>query len=203
MQPRLAWRCAISKTINMINLIPNTERKQMVRSFYHKLAVLFFIMCSISVFIFFVALLPSYFLSSVKNSAIDSKLDTQSSEPVPLPDQQTLSVIQDLDNKLGIVENSQNDKFIVSEKVINAIIVKKMPNIKITEISYENNPLKAQEGSAMGKKVVIKGVAPSREVLLLFRQALEDGANFKQVDLPVSNFIKGSNIQFHLGLILE
>ena len=74
------------------------------------------------------------------------------------------------------------------------IILKKMSNIKITDISYENDPLK-------GRKVSIEGNAPSREILLLFRRALEDDVLFKQVDLPISNFVKGSDIKFYLNLI--
>ena len=76
----------------------------------------------------------------------------------------------------------------------NEILLKKSPNIKITRISYKDD-LKT------GKKIDIEGLAPNREVLLLFRRALEDSTVFSKVDLPISNFIKGSNIKFHLSLI--
>jgi hypothetical protein len=122
----------------------------------------------------------------------------QKNQPVPAIDQQTLLSIEDLNNKLDIIKNAEENKFVISEKVINAIILKKMPSIKITEISYEDDSLKGQE---VIKKISIRGNAPSREVLLSFRQALEDSVSFKQVDLPISNFIKGSNIQFYLSLI--
>ena len=59
---------------------------------------------------------------------------------------------------------------------------------------YENDATK-------GKKVTVLGIAPSRELLLLFRRALEDDVAFKKVDLPISNFVKGSNIEFSLSLI--
>ena len=58
-----------------------------------------------------------------------------------------------------------------------------MPSIKITEISYQNN-------SQTGEIIKISGKAPSREVLLSFRRALEDDAAFSKVDLPISNFCK-------------
>ena len=179
----------------MINLIPKEEKRKMVTYFYYKLVILFLVMGSFSFFIFFLATLPSYFLSSVKNNIINNKLETQKKEPVPLIDQQTLLVIKDLNNKLDLVENAEKSKFAVSEKVINTIILKKLPNIKINNISYESD-------SSKGKKISIQGIASSREVLLSFRQALEESAAFKQVDLPISNFVKGSNIQFYLSLIL-
>jgi len=49
--------------------------------------------------------------------------------------------------------------------------------------------------------VSIEGIAPSREILLAFRRLLENDPLFKSVDLPISNFIKGSNIRFNLNLI--
>ncbi|TSC77944.1 MAG: hypothetical protein G01um101424_78 [Parcubacteria group bacterium Gr01-1014_24] len=178
----------------MINLIPKEEKKKVIRDSYYKLVILFLVMLSTAILIAFVVILPSYFLSSVKNSIINVKLEMQKSEPMPPPDQQTLIVIKNLNNKLTLIENAENNKFTISRKVINAIVLKKMPDIKITDISYENDPLK-------GKKISIEGNAPSREVLLLFRLALENDNNFKQVDLPISNFVKGSNIQFYLSLI--
>jgi hypothetical protein len=111
-----------------------------------------------------------------------------------LPDQQTLETIKGLNKKLALIENAENIKFDISSKVINPILLTKTPDIKITNISYQNDSLK-------GKKISVEGIAPSREVLLLFRQALEDGMDFKQVDLPISNFVKGSNIKFYLSLI--
>src|ERR1035437_2843799 len=117
----------------MINLIPKEEKKKIVRSFYYKLIVLFLIMGGFSFFIVFVAILPSYFLSCVKVSIANAKLEMQKNEPVPLPQEQTLPVIKDLNNKLNLIEKTESNKFIVSEKVINAIILKKMPAIKITD----------------------------------------------------------------------
>jgi len=140
------------------------------------------------------AVLPSYFLSATKNDLINLKLETQKQEPLPLFDQPTLEVIKDLNNKLSLIENTQNSKIFLLSKVINAIILKKIPSIKITQITYGSDSFK-------GRKISISGTAPSREILLLFRRALEDDAVFKKVDLPISNFVKGSNIQFSLNLI--
>lgn len=178
----------------MINLIPNQEKKVMIRGFYYRLVVLFLVMLSISLLVATCALLPSFFFSDYKNNNADQKLKLQKSKPVPLFDQETSAVIKDLNDKLNLVENAQKNKFSISERVIKAILSKKVPSIKINQIFYEDSPLS-------GQKISIRGTAPSREVLLLFRQALEDDSSFKSVDLPISNFIKGSNIQFYLSLI--
>lgn len=184
----------------MINLIPNQEKKEMRKSFYSKLVILFFCTGSFSFLIVLVAILPSYFLSSAKNNIANLRLEMQKKEPVPVPDQQTLLAIKDLNEKLNLIEKIEPNEFTISKNVINAIFLKKTSNIKITDISYENN---SSQNPLLGKKISLQGNAPSREVLLLFRQALEDGATFKQVDLPISNFVKGSDIQFYLSLIPE
>ncbi len=178
----------------MLNLIPKEEKKKIVRSFYLKIVVLFLVMGSLSVWVVTISILPAYFVSSTKKSIANNKLITQQQEPMPIPQEKTLSVIKETNNKLKLIENAEKNSFLVSQKIIVAILSKKTPDIRITDISYENDLKK-------GRLISIQGIAPSREILLSFRQALEDDKNFKQVDLPVSNFVKGSDIQFYLSLM--
>ncbi|SRR5258708_525616 len=178
----------------MINLIPNEEKKRKARDFYFRLLVVFIFMLATFFFILSISILPSYVLSSVRKNFSNDKLVTQKNEPVPEINQKSLAVIKDLDNKLTIIEKSEKNIYSVTGKIINEVLTKKMSDIKITKISYENDPLN-------GKKINILGAAPSRERLLSFRRALEEDINFKKVDLPISNFVKGSNIQFSLSVI--
>jgi hypothetical protein len=178
----------------MINLIPKEEKKRMTTDFYFRIAVLFLVLFGSCILIASIAILPSYFFSSMKNVLADTKLEIQKREPLPLLGEQSLLIVKDINKKLDLVESSEKNKFLPSQKVINSILLKKRPDIKITQILYENDVAK-------GKKISITGTAPSREVLLLFRKALEDSSNFKSINLPISNFVKGSNIQFYLNLI--
>ena len=161
---------------------------------YYRLAILVFYVLDVCAVVAIISLLPSYFLSVEKVRSADASLAIQSNQPVPFLDTQALSNIKGLNDQLAIVENAEKNKFSVSEKVLNEIIIKKTPDIKITKISYSTD-------STGSKSDSIAGTAPSREVLLSFQQALEADANFKSVDLPISNFVKGSNIQFSLSLI--
>lgn len=177
----------------MINLIPNKEKKVMVKDFYYRLVVVVLLMLSLVVFIASIVLLPSYFASSAKKGISDKILDLELIEEINATGQQTLLDVSALDNKLSLFEKSKKDKFVVSERVINEILLNKISNIKITQISFEDS-------EANGKQISIRGIAPSRERLTLFRRALEDNPLFKKIDLPISNFVKGSNIQFFLSL---
>lgn len=177
----------------MINLIPKEEKKRMTTDFYLRLSVVFMLMLSSSVFIACSAMLPAYFLSLTKDSIANSKLEGQKADPASSSRSQSLSEIKDLNSKLKLVEDAEKNKFQISEKVIQAILLKKSSDIKITQISYEDN-------GTQGKKISLLGVAPSREALLQFQQALEDDPAFNNVDLPISNFVKDSDIQFNLSL---
>ena len=178
----------------MINLIPNEEKKQMSKDFYLRLATIFFTMLGISFLLAAILTLPSYYVSSAEKNLINDKLEAQKNEPGSLSDQNIIGAAKSLKSKLSLIENAQKSKTLFSEKVINEVMLKKMPNIKITEISYQRDP-------DAGEKINVSGTATSREVLLLFRRALEDDVAFSKVDLPISNFVKGSDIEFYLSLI--
>ena len=130
----------------------------------------------------------------MKKNLINEKLVTLKSIPLPAIDKENSLQISNLDNQIALLEKAQNNKYSVSEKIINEIILKKIPDIKINGISYDRNSI-GGEGS-----VNIRGIAKSREKLLLFRKVLEEDPLFKKVDLPISNFVKGSNISFNLTL---
>ncbi|MEX2029208.1 MAG: hypothetical protein WD963_01875 [Candidatus Paceibacterota bacterium] len=178
----------------MINLIPNEEKKTKVKDFYFRLLVVFLFVLGFSMTIACTMILPAYFLSVVKKNVINTRLEIQKNEPVPELDQEILGAVADLEYKLELLEKNQQDKYPVSQSVINKILLKKMTDIKITGIIYDNR-------SPQDAIIHINGIAPSRERLLLFRRAFEDDASFKRVDLPISNFIQGSNIEFSLSLI--
>ena len=178
----------------MINLIPNEEKKKTANDLYFRLITVFFTMLGLFLFVGSVSLLPSYILSSTEKSYIDSKLEIQKNEPPSESDRSMVLVVKDLNSKLNLIEKSQKNEDVFSEKVINGIVLKKLSDIKITEIYYERD-------ISGGEKINVIGKASSREKLLLFRKMFEDDTAFSEVDLPISNFVKGSNIGFNLTLI--
>ncbi len=178
----------------MINLIPNQEKKDKTKDFYYRFFVVFLMAVGFCALIASVSILPAYVFSLINKNLANSKLESQKAEPVPVADQNSLAIVKDLDNKLKLIEDAEKNKYLISQKIINEILLQKMPDIKIHQINFENTV-------SDGKKVNIQGVAPNRERLLLFRLALEDSIAFEKVDLPISNFVKGSDIEFFLSLV--
>ncbi len=177
----------------MINLIPNEEKKKMTKNFYWRFLVVVLFMLGSSVLLATVAILPAYYASSIKQDILDSKLASELSIPPSSTDQETMAEYSDLRAKLSLMEKTKADKFVVSERVVNPLLLKKISGIRINKIFYEEDP-------AGKRKASLNGRAGSRETLLLFKKILEDSGAFQKVDLPVSNFVQGSNIGFYLNL---
>lgn len=178
----------------MINLIPNEEKKKITKDFYLRVITIIFIMLGAVMLIASILLLPAYFIFSANKNSANPESELLIDETSSLPSEDPILIAKDLKNKLSIIENTQKNKFIFSQKIINEIILQKTPGIKITEISYQND-------NKIGRTVSVSGSAKSREILLSFRRALENDPTFSKVDLPISNFVKGSNIKFFLNLI--
>jgi hypothetical protein len=177
----------------MINLIPKNEKRVLLRSFYYRLLVSFFMLLGFSGIIALAAIIPSYYSAVSRERDVNVELQIQQDEPVPAPEQETLLAIKELNKKLSLIGDVTDNKFVITERVIDNIYAQKPIDIKITGISYTYD--------MVSRRIEIKGDAPSRETLLEFRQSLEDGVDFIEVDLPISNFVPGSDIEFSLSLM--
>src|SRR3989344_742565 len=161
LMPR-SWgsRSVISTTTNMINLIPNQEKKKKIKDFYFRLTVITFFLLSFTILVAVVAILPAYFVSVTKKNFTEAKLKEQSSEPMPQVDENTQAALDSLKRELSMIENARAEAYPVSQKIVNEITRNILPGIKITRVIYSKDPNNA-------KKVSVEGVAQSREELLL------------------------------------
>jgi Tfp pilus assembly protein PilN len=178
----------------MINLIPIEERKEVRKDFYYRLLIVFLGMLVFVMIISLLAILPTYFISLENKISMSQRLEKQKNEIMPEIDQKSLVAIKELDTRLALLEKSRKNKYVFSEMVVNELLSDKVAGIKIKSISYEND-------SSVGGRINLTGLSENREQLLLFRRTLENNPSFKDVDLPISNFVKGRDIQFSLSLI--
>ncbi|MFZ1020175.1 MAG: hypothetical protein WAN61_04305, partial [Minisyncoccia bacterium] len=120
----------------MINLIPKEEKKKMTGAFYSRLAALFLLAAGFSMLVAASALLPAYFLSATKVAAAEMRLAMAKGEPMSASGEQSLATVKDLDSKLGLIQNAERNQFLISEKVIDAVLAGKISGIKISQILY-------------------------------------------------------------------
>jgi hypothetical protein len=178
----------------MINLIPKEEKKRMKADFMARVATVSFVLLSSVVLIASAALVPAYLEVSVDHTVARKELDIQKNTPLKAEELEITTQADNLNRKIQQVDSLRQNKFLVTERAINNVVLNKLPDIKITNILYEAK-------TSTEKEIKVTGSAPSREKLLLFKLALENDPAFKKVDLPVSNFVKGSDIKFFVILI--
>lgn len=177
----------------MINLIPSQEKKIISKAFYLRFVVVTFWVFTILMLLSSIILLPSFFYSNLKKGLVLDQIELQKRNPPVELEQGAETLVKDLENKLTLMQKFQNDKFLISDKIINKIQTKQNENIKITEINYVNDKTK-------GKTLELRGVAVTRDDLLFFKNNFDKDPDFKKIELPISNFIKSNNIQFNLIL---
>lgn len=177
----------------MINLLPVEEKKMVLNEYRFRMIIFSLYMVGMCFAVGAIALLPSYFLVSVKESIATKKLAMIESLPVSQPDQETMGAIKDINAKISVINQAEQGQFLVLENAFDQVILQKMPDIKLTAISYDVE----KDGT---KQVSVQGFAQDRERLLLFRQALQNDPLFSAVDLPISNFVKEKDITFSLNL---
>ncbi len=180
----------------MINLLPVEEKKQIAAEYHFRVLILYLVTTGLCFLVASVALLPSFFLSSLKEHLATAKWENLKSLPVPEPDKETIEGIKDVNSKTSLIEDAEKKKFLVLENAFDTVIARKMTDIKLTAIDYEKD-------EAGVKTIGIHGLAPNRERLLLFRQSFEGDPLFSKVDLPISNFVKGTDIDFSLKLTVS
>jgi len=106
-----------------------------------------------------------------------------------------LAVVEDVNKKLGILQEDDDRDILVYREVFTPIIQKR-GNISIDGLTYE----RAKTGVI---SVRVTGVSPNREALLEFIKSLEAERLFVAVDAPVSNFVKVRDIEFSLDIELK
>lgn len=165
----------------------------MAKGFYLKLVAVFFVVLAASIFIGASALLTPYFLSTVNKRIASERLENQKNLPTPALKDETLALVNEIDSQLSLVEGLRFDGLVISEDIFDRIIEHKSNKIRIVGISYSYD---LDSGTIVG----VSGIASSREDLLGFQQSIKDDPYFEEVNLPISNFIKSSDIGFSLDI---
>lgn len=174
----------------MIKFLPEKNQKEIKIEYFSR--VLLFLL----VFIFFagvlavVSIFPSYIIAFYRDISISAQSKIVQLNKIDTSEQENLiKNTNEIISFLAGLNNYQSSDDILS------IIQKKNENITINQISFSREENR--------KKFIINGISKTREGLLIFVRDLKLDADFKGVNLPVSDFVKSSNIDFSLTLYIE
>jgi hypothetical protein len=177
----------------MFNLLPYQD-KYAIRSEYKKrllvVALLFTFFVEI---IGTVLLIPSLVISSAREREL---LDTRTAlKSVTSEDEEGgtfATTLKETTDKLSFLSPAKNLATPATAIALSASV--RPAGVHLKRFTYTVG--KNYEGGT----IRVEGSADTRDVLLLYKQALEREKLFTEVDLPISNFAKEKNIEFSVEL---
>ena len=194
----------------MINLLPPLIKLRIRRWYRARLAIVALLLLFVVILIGTVLLLPSLFLSLVKEYSGTERI-MLAQELIPVEKNIEIEKNTRLTNKkISIL--SQKDANIILLPVINSILEKKpasptsqggLAGISITAFLYEKVASSETDKKITPQKILIKGFASNRETLVSFADELRNISLFSDIDLPISNLVKSADIPFIITAFLK
>jgi len=174
----------------MINLLPIKEKQNIKKEYTARIASVFFVMLSAVLVSVFVLLLVALFCFDLEEKDLTKFKNINYAEEKDSVD--LLGAVDDINRKLLLLQSDEN-KIYLHNDVFKTIIARR-GTVEISALTYELG----KDGKS---KVRVQGISPTREKLFSFIKALE-GEGFKEVNSPVSNYVKDKDIPFLLEIIL-
>lgn len=179
----------------MINVLPQEEKKALDKEYRIRLITIwFFLIAILGVFATFL-LLPPYVYSQGKIDLLEGQLAAFNESHPELSENDLTAIIGEINSTLHLLDNGKV-KVPVSSGVLQPILSLRPKGITFEQIFYTER--------TTGEQVIeIHGRATLRSVLQSFKDGLEADTRIKSVNLPISNFVKPSNIEFSVTIEMK
>jgi len=170
-----------------INLLPE-EEKEKIRNF--RMAGIIIKAGSVALFsvvIFLVFLWFCYGFVSFQKSDFEKNTQAFKKSEEFKQTQESREILEKLSSSAALIKKNNKNSFHFFEviKELNEIIP---DGILLTNLEIDK------------EKILIKGIAKSREELLNLKNSLEQSATFGKVDSPISNFVSSQNLEFQFSI---
>lgn len=175
----------------MLNIFPTEEKKKILVEYRLRLGVVSVFALGALVFSSLVLLAPSYLLAVTKYNSISDELTALESKQGRGGQEKEVGVqIREENKKIDLFLKGDTSGKLVPSQVISNIIGIKGVAIKIQGFTYD--------ASAGQERLVITGIAADRDGLARFVETLKKDPTYTKVELPISSYVKSSNIGFSI-----
>jgi len=145
-----------------------------------------------------VLLVPALVISRVKLEDVSQRLSNARKVSQARLNPETRKIVEDTAELLAILTMPAPPLF-AHGGFAEIVLMEKPSGISIAGIFYDG-PVADIENAF---RYSLRGVATTREVLFSFVETLKTNKLFSAVDLPVSNFVKDSDIEFSVTLVMN
>lgn len=175
----------------MFELLPENQKKTLKKDYFFRLATVILASVLVLSAFFAVLLLPSYFLSAVKEKAVSEEFDLTAKSKNIQKEQELQLSIRKSKEMLDILKTGE-DKISIKDLIFK-IVEKKNSGIVIDGFLINLSKNNKYE-------ILITGTAQKRDNLKIFAENLRSSKEFDSIDLPISNFAKVADIDFSIML---
>lgn len=176
----------------MLNFLEQKNRKQIISEYVMRVIVYFLFFVFLTILFLTVFFMPSYFFVKYKYETVDQQLSLMNKKSAGKIED-PITYIKNVNKFLTVLTTDSKDK-VAYKSVVDKIISLKNQNIKIYSIIID--------GNQKGDKIILNGIAKTREGLTDFNNKLKLDGFFDSVDFPVASFIKSTDAEFSATLIL-
>lgn len=189
------------KSQPVINVLPGKEKKTLHRQYWLRFFTVLLNLVAIASATAAFLLFPSYFLSRSKESLVESKLEAFNTQNPNLTTSNIDKIINDVNLKLDLLDKGE-PLYQVSDKAINNVLLSRTTGITFSQIIFNKRIVKGSNGTSISE-VNVNGTAATRDALRNFKTILDSNPNFKNVELPISNFLEKNDLPFSITITLN
>lgn len=172
-----------------MNLLPTARKKILTKLYFTRVAVVAAGMLSLTLFIHLTLMVPSFVETHLAVSAREREVAGLGERLAVTEDKQVSERVSVLTARVS--QLAQSARTHTASSVFRGILAVPHPGVRITGLSF------APGSSA---KMVLVGVAATRESLRSYTATLGTLPYVSNVDLPISAYAKEANIEFTITL---
>ena len=179
----------------MSNLLPPKNKLALLKLYRKRyVSLAFFSLAALSV-VAIVLLLPSYLYLRSSQIVLETEYDTLSSYETSTIAAQLAATVTDINGRLAAFPATSPASPLIAG-MIDPILQVESPAIHIAEFDY------APGITSVQAKISVSGIADSRTDLLAFADKVRNIASFTSVDVPITNYIKDTDVPFTLTAVV-
>ena len=175
-----------------MNVLPLEEKKNIKKEYRLRLLGTIFFALFILALTATVLLLPSYISSQTKMNLLEEKLAALNALHPEISQNDLSKIASDINATLALLDKGKPIRNI-SEDLLAKVFLARPAKMSLNQILYSERTDKVGI-------LELHGIAPDRASLYVFKTSLESIPTVASVDLPISNFVKPSDIPFVINV---
>lgn len=175
----------------MINLIPPSARKSVVREYWLRVISVWLFLFGTGCLIISTFLLPTYMMVHNQTVTLGGQMSATADKTASY-DEAIAKLAKATAQAVYLKNTASTTPFSSYLKTLESLTG---PGISIHAINYMRSP-------NMPGKITISGVATTREGLATFRDTLEAAPEFVTVILPISSLTKATDVMYSMDITL-